>query len=174
MSLETNSANEIRANWLELKFKLIIIDLTLFVNRALVYAMSDMLQWNLIYALRCMFSHVACPLPHARVTKVNGNIQHQQRHLVPTNRHTPIKVTSRWAMSLLWRHCVLSGNLNTNVKGRRPPTKCTGHQIKFDYFLPSFVFSRLPLVTTVKICYRRFHCYLFPYWAFDPGLAQFP
>ena len=34
MSLETNSANEIRANWLEIQFKLIIIDLTLFVNRA--------------------------------------------------------------------------------------------------------------------------------------------
>ena len=34
MNLETNSANEIRANWLELKFKLIIIDLTLFVNQA--------------------------------------------------------------------------------------------------------------------------------------------
>ena len=34
MSLETNSANEIRANWFNVKFKLIIIDLTLFVNRA--------------------------------------------------------------------------------------------------------------------------------------------
>ena len=34
MSLETNSANDIPVNWLELKLKLIIIDLTLLVNRA--------------------------------------------------------------------------------------------------------------------------------------------
>ena len=34
MSLETNSANEIRANWLKLKFKLIIIiDLILPVHQ---------------------------------------------------------------------------------------------------------------------------------------------
>ena len=35
MSLETNSANgnEMRANWLELKFKLIIINLTLFAQK---------------------------------------------------------------------------------------------------------------------------------------------
>ena len=34
MSLETDSVNAIRANRLEVKFKLIIIYLTLFVNRA--------------------------------------------------------------------------------------------------------------------------------------------
>ena len=36
MSLETNSANEIRAKWLELEFKLIIIDFTDFVNWAMI------------------------------------------------------------------------------------------------------------------------------------------
>ena len=37
MSIETNSANEIQANWIELKFKLIVIDLTLFVNRDQIF-----------------------------------------------------------------------------------------------------------------------------------------
>ena len=45
--LGDNSANEFRANWLELKFQLIIIGLTLFVNRAqnFPFPICVMLRW---------------------------------------------------------------------------------------------------------------------------------
>ena len=63
MSLEKNSAYEIRANWLELKFKLIIIDLTLFVNRGelvtglklhTIQTLVDPPKIELIYYLRSL------------------------------------------------------------------------------------------------------------------------
>ena len=46
MSLGTNSANEIQDNWLEQKFKFIIIDLTLFVNGAQVQYGVHLEVWD--------------------------------------------------------------------------------------------------------------------------------
>ena len=52
MSLETNSANEIRANWLELNFKLIIIDLTLLVNRAQAFKnIDEKVYWSKCFGM---------------------------------------------------------------------------------------------------------------------------
>ena len=57
-SLETNSANEIRVNWLELKFKLIIINLTLFVNRAQVYHLRWEFPPKFFYSFTCIYIYI--------------------------------------------------------------------------------------------------------------------
>ena len=61
MSLDTNWANEIRGNWLELKLKLIVIDLTLCVNRAqVVLSLFDVQQPGVQGV--CSFQHYGDPL----------------------------------------------------------------------------------------------------------------